>query len=516
VHDAEPRFRLLDTTHAFALEKLADSGEREAIAQRHAEYYRDLFEASTADCANVDDMSAADASEIDNLRAALGWAFGPRGDRSVGVRLAAASVPLWVSMSPLAGYLGWTEDAIRSLDEAGLRGTRQEMVLLAALGISPQFAMGITAEVDAALSRALELAEQLGDAEYQLRIIHTFWAYHLRLGKVRATLALARRAAAVAATVADPVATTTADRMLGISLHYAGEHGSARIRLERLLQTPPPADRRSYIRRFGFDQCVVARYALAGVLWVQGFPDQAAEAGRTSVEEARHLQHPFTLCCALAWGGSALSLRLGDLAAARLWSAELVDYAGKRSLTDYHAYGLAVQDILALRSATSSTGVEQIRVVLERWRASRWPIVLMMSDFAEVVANEGHFQEISAIVEEISAMVEEALERAERNQALWSVPEALRVKGELMLSRNKPDLGLAEESFVRSLDLARAQGALSWELRTGISIARLMRKQGRIEGARNLLRAAYARFTEGFETSDLRRAKQLLDELAKC
>jgi predicted ATPase len=127
---------------------------------------------------------------------------------------------------------------------------------------------------------------------------------------------------------------------------------------------------------------------------------------------------------------------------------------------------------------------------------------------AELVADTDH-------VEEISAIVEETLERAERNQELWAVPEALRVKGELMLSRNKPDLGLAEECFVRSLDLARAQGALSWELRTGISIARLMRKQGRIEEARNLLRAVYARFTEGFETSDLRRAKQLLDELGE-
>ncbi len=506
VDDAEPRFRLLNTTRAYALEKLADSGERGAMARRHAEYYRDFFEASAHDAANADDMSAAGALEIDNLRAALAWAFGPGGDLSTGVRLAAASVPLWISMSLLAECHGWKEKAIRSLDEAAMRGTRQEMVLQAALGMSLQFAKGVTAEAHAALSRALELAEHLGDAEYQLRIIHTFWVYHMRLGEVRTTLALARRAEAVATSIADPVATETVDRMLGISLHSAGEHGSARAHLERLLQMPSPASRRSYIRRFGFDQRVIARYILAQLLWVQGFPDQAVQAGRRSIEEARELQHPVTLCGALAWAGAALSFRIGDLSAAQAFSDELVDYAERNSLADYHAYGLGVHAMLWLRSRSSEAAIEEIRGALQRWRASKWHVYLSMDEFLEVVANAGH-------VEEISAIVDEAMERAERNQELWAFPEGLRLKGELLLLQNEPDPGLAEEYFVRSLDRARAQGALSWELRTAMSIARLKGKQGRRGEARSLLGATYARFTEGFDTADLKRAKQLLDEL---
>ncbi|MEA2782977.1 MAG: hypothetical protein QOK29_4521, partial [Rhodospirillaceae bacterium] len=142
VDDTEPRFRLLDTTRAYALEKLADRGERESMARRHAEYYRDLFDASTQDSANADDMCAASACEIDNLRAALAWAFGSGGDLSIGVHLAADSVPLWNSMSLLAESHGWEDKATRRLDEAAMRGTRQEMVLQAALGISLQFAKG--------------------------------------------------------------------------------------------------------------------------------------------------------------------------------------------------------------------------------------------------------------------------------------------------------------------------------------------------------------------------------------
>src|SRR6266852_5353544 len=44
VSGAKPRFRLLDTTSAYAIEKLNDTGERELISRRHAEHYRDVFE----------------------------------------------------------------------------------------------------------------------------------------------------------------------------------------------------------------------------------------------------------------------------------------------------------------------------------------------------------------------------------------------------------------------------------------------------------------------------------------
>ena len=82
VSGAKPRFRLLDTTRAYALEKLGTSGERELIARRHAEYYRQLFaRAETeAPARTTGDWLADYAQEIDNLRAALDWAFSPGGE----------------------------------------------------------------------------------------------------------------------------------------------------------------------------------------------------------------------------------------------------------------------------------------------------------------------------------------------------------------------------------------------------------------------------------------------------
>ena len=376
-----------------------------------------------------------------------------------------------------------------------------------ALGVSLQFAKGLIADAQTALNRALELAERVADADYQLRIINHLWVYHLRLGEIRDTLVLAHRAKAVASSLADPVAMTIVDRMLGLSLHYAGQHASARVRLERLLRLPPPPTRRSYIVRFGFDQRVLARYGLAHLLWVQGFPDQAVRAGRLAVDEARELAHPLTLCGALAWGGAAVNLRVGDLATAREFSEELLKQAEQQSLADYHAYALAVETILALRSGTSNIGVETIRAALDRWHASRWHVYLTMGDFVEIAADAG-------FADEIAAIVDETLERVERNQELWALAEVLRVKGQLLLSRNEPDLDLVEEYLMRSLTHAHAHGALSWELRTAMSLARLQRDQGRIREAHDLLSSVYSRFSEGFSTADLLAAKQLLNELA--
>jgi len=506
VGETEPRLRLPVTTRSYALVKLTNSGEHDTIARRHAGYYSELFSSAAYDSAGADAISTMNAPEIDNLRAALGWTFGPTGEPAVGVRLAAGAVPLWISMSALAEAHQWMEKAAHSLDIAGLRDSRQEMVLQMALGVSLQFAKGLTADAQTALNRALELAERFADADYQLRIINHLWIYHLRLGEIRDTLALAHRAEAVAPSLADPVATTIIDRMLGLSLHYAGQHASARVRLERMLGLPPAPTRRSYILRFGFDQRVLARYGLAHLLWVQGFPDQAVRAGQLAVDEARELAHPLTLCGALAWGGAAVNLRVGDLATAREFSEELLKEAEQQALADYHAYALAVEDTLALRSGTSNIGVEAIRAALDRWHASRWHVYLTMGDFVEIAADAGYADEIAAIVDE-------TLERVERNQELWAFPEILRVKGRILLSGKEPDPDLAEEYFVRSLNRARAQGAPAWELRTAISLALLKREQGQPEKGREALQAAYARFREGLDTADLKRASRLLDEL---
>ena len=503
---AEPRFRLTETTRAYAMEKCKERGELAPLARRHAGYFLDVFEAASRDDAVFDKAFAGLTLELNNLRAALRWAFSPGGDAAIGIGLAASSVPLWLSMSLVGEWHRWAERALLSLDEATLRGARQEMQLQAALGISFQMAKNGGSEAHTALNRALELAENLGDSADQLRILHTQWIYRMRMGEVRAAIELARRAGTVAAASADPFGSTTAEWMLGMSEYWIGEHEAAQRHLQHLLGGSLYVFRSRFLHHTGFDHYVVAQYILAHILWLHGLPDQAIEAMRAALDEARRLQHPVTLCSALAFGGCFLCLRTGDLEAAERLSAELVGQAQRYALADFLAFGKAVQAILSLRKTKPAASAEQLRVAMRFWRASGWHILLSSSDLLQTVANPKN-------LEEMSAMLDEELEQIERNQVLAISPEALRIKGELLLMQRDSNRPLASQCFLRSLDRARGQGALSWELRTAMSLARLERMQGRTREAREILQGVYDRFTEGFGTSDLKHARELLDEL---
>jgi hypothetical protein len=93
------------------------------------------------------------------------------------------------------------------------------------------------------------------------------------------------------------------------------------------------------------------------------------------------------------------------------------------------------------------------------------------------------------------------------------MPEALRVKGSVLLSMPQRRAHDAQMCFVQSLDWSRRQDARSWELRTAIDLAALWAAQGQPESARALLSPIFERFVEGLDTADLKAAEHLLATL---
>ena len=74
---------------------------------------------------------------------------------------------------------------------------------------------------------------------------------------------------------------------------------------------------------------------------------------------------------------------------------------------------------------------------------------------------------------EARVTIEEAIERSNRDGECWCLAELLRIKGELLLEEATARLSsAAEDCFVGAIDLAREQGALFWELRSALSLAR--------------------------------------------
>ena len=99
--------------------------------------------------------------------------------------------------------------------------------------------------------------------------------------------------------------------------------------------------------------------------------------------------------------------------------------------------------------------------------------------------------------------VPEARRRVEAGLVGWCAPEVLRVDAVSGLHTRRLSVDEAAAGLLRSLALARAQGALSWELRTASSLVDLWGPRGRGAEARDRLAAVLGRFAQGRQTRDL-------------
>ena len=504
-------YRLLETTRAYALERLTESGELASTGRRHAEYYRDLFEkaATELETRPVAEWLAAYKPRIDNLRAALDWAFAPDGAPSVGVALTVAAVPLWMHLSVLDECRGRVEQALSNLGSSTSRGTREEMQLYAALGASLIYTKGPGPESGSAWTNALQIAEKLNDTDCQLRALRGLWAYRLNGGEFRSALRLAQRFCGLAADQGGSADLLVGERMTGTALHYLGDQINARHHIEHMLAGYKTPVRRPNPVRFQFDQRVTARAMLARILSLQGFPDQGIRAAERSLEEAQADEHELLMCNVLVQAACPLALFVGDLAAAERYIAMLLEYSGKHGLTLWHLRGRCYKGVLLNWTGDTAAGLQLLGAALDELRETAFSghYMTLLGGFAGALGRAGQ-------VAEGLVAIEEALTRSDRTQARWYVAELLRVKGELILLRGAANcVEAGQDQFLKSLDWARRQGALAWELRTATSLARLWRDESRVPEARELLTPIYDRYTEGFGTADLVASKTLLESL---
>jgi ATP/maltotriose-dependent transcriptional regulator MalT len=285
------------------------------------------------------------------------------------------------------------------------------------------------------------------------------------------------------------------------------EYDEALIYARRSQRLAATVGRRAdIVVRSGIDHSIWADCIVAHVFWQHGLLDQAAQTSRAALVAAEAAGHPVSLCFALVWCGCAVGLGRGDLETAERSTARLNDTAERHGFSAYYACSLGFAGQLAARRGDPAHAERLLRDSLDRLRRLRYEVfyTIFLGDLAEVLAALGNPDAGLAAIDEVLA-------RNERNGGTW-LPEALRIKGEILLLSHRADAIAAEQHFRRSLDLARRQGAVSWELRTTISLGRLRHAQGRVHEACDLLRSAYARFTEGFAAADLQCARRLLDQ----
>ncbi len=266
--------------------------------------------------------------------------------------------------------------------------------------------------------------------------------------------------------------------------------------------------RRSHIIRFQYDQRLLAHSYHALILWLLGFADQAMRCIEGNLVDARASDHPVSLSSALS-SACPVALLAGDLTAAERYVKALMDRSTRHALELWNVVGRCFEGVLLVKRGEVGAGLALLRTAFSRVPQDALSLLYtpFLAEIADALGRDGQAAQGLSIIDE-------ALARSERNEERWYVAELLRIKGELILRQGAPQAATAaEEHFLRSLDEARRQSALSWQLRTSISLARLQHDQGRIAEARRLLQPVYDRFSEGFEPADLKIAKAYLSSL---
>ena len=225
-----------------------------------------------------------------------------------------------------------------------------------------------------------------------------------------------------------------------------------------------------------------------------------------AIAHARSLDHPHSLAFALNVATDLL-LRLRSGSGLRVLGGELAHLGKARGFGFHTSAGIVALGCADALEGRHADAIARLQQGLEGYMAANagYQVPIVLGELARACAGSGRLVEAAA-------HVREALAAGERTGERSSEPELQRIKGDILLasSRETPP---GERCFLEALATAKRQGAVWWQLRAAVSLARLWSSGGDRQRAVDLLSPVYASFTEGFDTPDLRDARALLDAL---
>ena len=452
------RWRLLETTRAYAVEKQAESGEAGVAARCHAEFFLATFEKFDVESQATFDALSFYRREVDNLRSALSWTFSGGGDAAMGTKLVAAACDFWIAESLVAECCDWCGRALAQIGDAA--GTRCEMVLQCGRGRALLYTKGMVGEARTALERGLAIAQELEDLEYQQRAAIDLWRFKTRSALMNEALASACQFEEFARD-RGVLLRTTADWLVGVSLTYPAAHAEAAARLQRASEQYPVERRDRDLVRIGFNIRATAGSHLAINLLSLGLLDRASEAAIGAIDEARESNHA-TLCITLAWSAGLTFLSLEELDLAERFGEELIDHAYRHGMRPYHAVGLCIRGSIAAKRGDLKSAIASLRAGLRAMQETAYLAFhsFFSSKLAMALGAGGR-------IDEALGEIDQALDAALRADYAWFVPEILRVRAELLLLLGTDDPSTIEGIFDRSMSYAQDRQALYWQLCTG-------------------------------------------------
>jgi predicted ATPase/DNA-binding winged helix-turn-helix (wHTH) protein len=537
--ETQAQYRLLDTTRAYALEKLEEHAEVELVFRRHAEYAAGYLESRRAALLALAkaERGAADpgpsgnigpalewslgprgnnriatgfaadsthSSQLGNVRAALEWSFGPNGDNEIATRLAAASTQRFLELSLLIECRVWAERAIARLGDQH-KNSRREMEIYASLSLALMHSEGSSERVREAFSRALDVAVIQGDFAYELRLLSGLFMYYRWNTDINAALDIASRSKEAALKTGDHDDMALAESMLGAVHFLAGNHLVAIRHFESGL-SHSASGWRFRAGQHLFHNNSLLLVGMARSLLFRGLLDQSLDYARLAIEEGEKSNHPATLCRSLSFV-LPVYLALAD-SRSEQYIVQLTELAAAYSLKPYRAVATGLRGQWLLLQNDLREGIPLLKRALQELHTQRHDSLNMefLCDLAAGLIAMGEH-------EEALTLTVNAIDVQQRGGKFLYMPALFRMKGLILASRSAEDYFEAEGSLLSAIDWAKRQSATLFELKAATDLAELLLKQDRVPEAYKYLGSAFDRMPAGIVSPDHKRALQVLSQL---
>lgn len=304
---AQAKYRLPNTTRAYALAKLEEHDEVDMVFGRHAEYLARHLESLKEALSALPgaERVAAYSDQLSNVRAALEWSFGPHGDAETATRLAAACTQVFLELSLLIECQAWAERAMASLGNPH-RNSRRAMQISASIPLALMHTEGNDQRVRTAFANALEIAIEQGDLTYELRILSGIFMYSHWIMDIRGATDIAVRSKKLALRTGYHNDMALAEAMLAASEHLLGNHLAAQLDCEsglRHLASGPRSRTEPYL----FHYTSFLLVGMARSLLYRGLVDQAVDYASAPERKAQEFRQPRHVLPIRGFGSSSAS-----------------------------------------------------------------------------------------------------------------------------------------------------------------------------------------------------------------
>jgi predicted ATPase len=360
-------YRLLDTTRYYGHEQLELEGESATARKLHAEYLVDYLSDSARgwEGDTLRPWLETHSKAIEDVRAALLWAYGDSAKLTLAIKLQIKSAVLWFHLSLAKDYLRHTEMALAGLDGSSVP-TELRTELLLGYGHALWHIRGPVPDMGKAFAEALDLATQIGSDTLCVRAHWGIWAHSILAGHYAGSLVLAEQFSDRVRSLPDVGIRQTAFHNEALSLHFLGRHREAMERLQAVLAGDAAPERAKHANHALVDGKIAALSLLARLTWQNGDLDAALSIAREIAIDIDLVDHALSTCYGLAIGAIPVAIAAGDAILAQVWLARLRDVTNRFDLDHWglfaQGYGAALHGDLVTPTGASPMQNEMFRV----------------------------------------------------------------------------------------------------------------------------------------------------------